>query len=109
MDVSGLAFSWEIHSDFRNVFTTQKSTQCHDPADDNRIFAEFSVSATLTTSSPRAEPQLIVMPIGHTLLDDIVISVLLLERQRLTAALDPLSEVQSGKRKAPSPHRIMES
>uniref|UniRef100_A0A8H7XSG4 Uncharacterized protein n=1 Tax=Psilocybe cubensis TaxID=181762 RepID=A0A8H7XSG4_PSICU len=82
---------------------------CHDPADDNRIFAEFSVSATLTTSSPRAEPQLIVMPIGHTLLDDIVISVLLLERQRLTAALDPLSEVQSGKRKAPSPHRIMES
>ncbi|PPQ94458.1 hypothetical protein CVT25_002549 [Psilocybe cyanescens] len=85
----------------------KKKGSCHDPADSNRIFAEFCVSAGLATNSPRAEPQLIVMPIGQTLLDDIIISILLLERQRLTAALDT-NEVHLETRKTSSPDRIVE-
>lgn len=61
--------------------------KCHDPSNEARVFAIFTVTDAVG-NRPRAEPQLTLMPVGQRLLDDILISLLLLERQRLTAALD---------------------
>jgi len=64
---------------------------CYDPNDKDRTFAEFTISRMglqHPTESRGLPPQLAVKPIGHFLLDDILMSLLLLERHRQTAYLE---------------------
>ncbi|KAF9558739.1 hypothetical protein CPC08DRAFT_709445 [Agrocybe pediades] len=66
---------------------------CSDPSDETRMFATFSVSENglQHPADPRTNlepPRLTVKPVGHFLLDDIILSLLLLERQRLTASME---------------------
>ncbi|PPQ94454.1 hypothetical protein CVT25_002545 [Psilocybe cyanescens] len=67
---------------------------CRNPVN-NHVYAEYSVSSRRL--EPKENPLLTVLPIGHSVFDDLVLSILLLERRRLlllpdTGPHNPLSK-----------------
>ncbi|KAF8972688.1 hypothetical protein BDZ97DRAFT_850887 [Flammula alnicola] len=88
--VTRRTFSWYSFNPARAVLWTTASSwplvspsSCSHPSEPNRILAEFVPADQLQRrGTPIAENKLTIMPAGYPYFDDILVSVLLLEKQR---------------------------
>lgn len=58
-------------------------SKCHLPSDSAKRLAEFYPASYLKKTNPFAQSQIVVYPEGQALLDDILVTSLIIERLRL--------------------------